>query len=365
VTVVPRRDRLYGLYEAVGKCVEKSARFPGVRLRRWEWPLLWRLPVLAACRVFERKRGDVWRSEPFYTGQPTDLFVTFGVQANSARVIASAHAGGRPAVLMIGSDGDLDARYQPGSTYVSPYGDVADECYEILQRADAIVVQTQQQQRTLRERFGRESTLIANPIDLARWDAQRNLALPPEVTGGLDRYALWVGRAESVHKRPELLLDVARLCPQAPFLMILNPRDRSVEQRVLRERPKNVRVIAHVPFEHMPAVFARAAVFVSTSALEGFPNVFLQAAASGAPVASLEVGEDFITAAGCGMCAHGDLSRLAEYVNAAWAHPRAETAQRAREYVAANHGLQSQAGRLECVLRDVLAAKGGETWVRL
>jgi glycosyltransferase involved in cell wall biosynthesis len=357
VTVIARRDRLYGLYEAVGKCVEKSARFPGVRLRKWEWPLLWQLPALAACRAFEGKRRDVWRRDAFYTGQPADLFVTFGVQANSARVIASAHAVSRPAVLMIGSDGDLDARYQPGSTYVSPYGDVAGVCYEILQRADAVVVQTHQQQQILRDRFRRESTVIANPIDLVRWDAQRNLALPPDVTCGFDRYALWVGRAESVHKRPELLLEVARLCPQVPFVMILNPRDRAVEQRVVRGRPDNVQVVSHVPVDQMPAVFAKAAVFVSTSALEGFPNVFLQAAASGVPIASLEVGEDFITAARCGICAHGELSRLAEYVNAAWADPRAETAQRAREYVAAHHGLQSQAARLESVLRDVLATK--------
>lgn len=360
VRIVPRADRLYSLYESVGRCVERSPSFPGLRLRRWEWPLLWKLPALAACRLWERGSRSEWRADPFYTRHPADLFCTFGVQANSARVIASAHASGRKAVLMIGSDGDLDERYRPGSDYVSSYGDIAEVCYQILQQADAIVAQTPAQQRILKERFGRECTVIPNPIDLAAWDARRMAPLPKEITGDLVRYVLWVGRAESLHKRPQMLVELARLCPEVDFLMILNPRDRQVEQHVRETCPSNVRIISQVPFDLMPAVFERAAVFVSTSALEGFPNVFLQAAASETPIATLEVGREFIEAADCGQCAEGDLARLAKFVKAIWSAPEnaAPAGITGRAYVAAHHDLMAASEALLRVLSSTLSTPG-------
>lgn len=361
VGIIPRKDRLYALYESVGRCVERSAGFPGVRLRRWEWPLLWQAPVLAACRLMQRGRRDYWRPDPFYTTLPADLFCTFGVQANSARVIASAHASGRKAVLMVGSDGDLDERYRPGSDYVSPYGDVAAVCYEILQRADYIVVQTPGQQRMLAERFGRTGTVIANPIDLQSWDRLRTASLPDEITGGWDRYVLWVGRAESLHKRPEVLLELARLCPEVNFLMILNPRDRRVEENVREQRPPNVRTVSQVPFDLMPALFQRAAVFVSTSALEGFPNVFLQAAASGVPIASLEVGREFIDAAGCGLFAEGDMHRMAAFVRSVWKDPGPTPSEEAgRAFVTEHHDLPRQSERLWETLQSVRQTNHGQ-----
>lgn len=361
VSVVPRVDRLYGLYESVGRCVERSPDFPKVRLRNWEWPLLWRVPLLAACRMVGAGTGSPWTPERCFMNHEADIFCTFGVQANSARVIASAQATGRPAVLMIGSDGDLDARYQAGSDYVSPYGDVAGVCHQILHRADEIVVQTPEQQRLLADRFGRTGPIIANPIDLAEWDRGRNAPVPEEITGGLNRYALWIGRAESLHKRPETLLEIARLCPAVDFLMIMNPRDRTVEKRVYDLRPPNVRIVPQVPFDLIPAVFNRSAVFVSTSALEGFPNVFLQAAASGVPIASLHVGDRFLQAAGCGECSQGDVPRLAAYIRSLWdrSPDLDHSATDARAYVAAEHGLSVQSVRLLEVLKSVVARREG------
>lgn len=352
VKVIPMQDRLYSLYESVGRCIEKSPNFPGLRLRRWEAKLIWQVPVLAACRAFEGPSRNPWHVDPFYTKQPVDVFCTFGVQANSARVIAAAHASDRKAVLVIGSDGDLDERYTHGSIYISPYGDVGGVCHDILQSADAIVAQTDKQQQLLRDRFGRESTVIANPIDLEDWDFHRLTALPEQTTCGLDRYVLWIGRAESVHKRPDLLLEIASLCPEVDFLMILNPRDRTVEDRVRREAPANVRIVSQVPFDAMPAVFERAEVFVSTSSLEGFPNVFLQAACTDVPIVSLEVGREFLNASGSGICTQGDLARTAESVRSLWTDPTAlaEVASGGREYVIAEHGLQAQAARLRVVL---------------
>ncbi len=358
VQIIPMRDRLYSLYESVGRCVEKSPAFPGLRLRRWEAKLIWQVPLLGASRILLGKQREPWQVDPFYVHQPVDVFCTFGVQANSARVIAAAHASHRRAVLVIGSDGDLDERYTSGSTYVSPYGDVGGVCYEILQRADAIIAQTEKQQRLLRKRFGRESTVIPNPIDLAEWDARRSGNVPSALLGGLDRYVLWVGRAESVHKRPELLLDLARLCPSVQFLMILNPRDRTVEERVRHDAPSNVRIISQVPFDLMPAVFGRAVGFVSTSCLEGFPNVFLQAAATGVPIGSLEVGREFLEASRSGLWTDGDLPRMAEFVNTVWEQSAAGRPPSAegRAYVSREHGVSALSAKFAQVLRNTMLA---------
>ena len=183
---------------------------------------------------------------------------------------------------MIASDVDLDERYVPGSTFVSPYGDRAEVCYWLIRQADAIVVQTEAQQRMLQKRFDRESTVIANPIDVGWW-SDRGTGAADAVSGEQDRYVLWVGRAESVHKRPRLLIDLARRCPEIPFLMILNPKDQAVEDQIRRDAPQNVRIVSSVPYDEMPRVMSRAALLVNTSSMEGFPNVFLQAAACNVP----------------------------------------------------------------------------------
>jgi glycosyltransferase involved in cell wall biosynthesis len=355
VQVLPRYDRLYSLYESVGHCLQKQPGFPWVKLRRFHPRLLWQVPVLTAARLLGEGRGDPRTPDPFYQHIETDLFCTFGVQANSARVIAAAHAAGKPAVLMIGSDGDLDARYTPQSDYVSQYGDRAPVCHWMLQQADVVVTQTQQQMQMLQERFGRTGKLLANPIDLAEWDSRAGAPLPSELRGGLDCYALWVGRAEPLHKRPQLLLEVARRCPGVDFLMILNPREAALEQQVRSERPANVQIVTSVPYDLMPALFARAAVFVSTSALEGFPNVFLQAAAAGVPIASLEVGEEFLQASGAGECTAGDIDRLAEIVRRCWESPSPGT-ETARRYLQEHHDLSRQVSRLREIFSNALAS---------
>jgi glycosyltransferase involved in cell wall biosynthesis len=355
VQVLPRYDRMYALNEAVGHCLQRQPRFPWVKFREFRPGLLWQLPAVAVTRLMKIWRGDPRTPDHSLQQLETDLFCTFGVQSNSARVIASAHAAGKPAVLMIGSDGDLDARYTPQSDYVSQYGDVAPVCHWILQQADVIVTQTPEQQRMLQERFGRSGELIANPFDLAEWDRRAAAAMPPDVCGGLDRYALWVGRAEPLHKRPQLLLEVARRCPEVDFLMVLNPRNAALEQQIRRKRPDNVQIVSSVAYELMPTLFARAAAFVSTSALEGFPNVFLQAAAAGVPIGSLELGESFLSDASAGDFAHGSVDRLSDFIRRCWASPAGDPG-RSRAYLHEHHELAQQVARLREVF---LQAKSG------
>jgi glycosyltransferase involved in cell wall biosynthesis len=352
VRLIPLVDRLYRWREAVRMCVGKRATFPWLTLHQWRSSLLWQFPVVAAERLLRGRPGDPWHPDPRLTEVPADVFCTFGVQSHSATVITSAHAAHRPALLVLGSDGDLDEHYGPESTFVSPYGDRGDVCWRILQEADVIVAQTPEQQRVLMERFGRESIVIANPIDVAEWDARRTQPMNREDTAGLERYVLWIGRADAVHKRPQLCVELARMCPEVEFLLIMNPRDPALEQRLRRERPPNVRFVSWVPFPRMPAIFAHAAALVNTSLLEGFANTFLQAALSEVPIASLEVGAPFLAELGCGCIADGDLGRLADYLRNIWRHGEDRTTlAQAREFVVQRHGLAQKTFELADVIR--------------
>ncbi len=138
----------------------------------------------------------------------------------------------------------------------NPYGDAGATCHYSLTQADAVFVQTPEQQALLRERFGRDGVVIPNPIDLVQWDSRKNRPIDEEFTGGLSQFVLWIGRAESIHKRPQVLLEIARLCPEVPFLMILNPRDPAVDAATRRQAPPNVRIVSQVPFPSMPALFS-------------------------------------------------------------------------------------------------------------
>lgn len=352
VRLVPLVDRLYRVRQSVRLCVGKRRSFPWLTLHRWRSALLWQFPVAAVEHVIRGRPGDPWHVDPSLAGLDSDVFCTFGVQSHSATVIASAHSAGRRAVLFLGSDGDLDENYGPDSDYVSPYGDRGDVCWRMLREADAVIVQTDDQQRVLRERFERDSVVIENPIDVQEWDARSHEA-SSEIAGRPDRYVLWVGRAEDVHKRPDVCLDLARICPGIEFLMVLNPRDPVVEHRVRRTAPANVHIVEFVPFPEMPALFARAAALVNTSSLEGFPNVFLQAAVSRVPIASLNVGEGFLNWLECGRFAAGDVQRLAEYLKQVWDRngPSSAELQGARERVAERFGIESRIEAFAEVLR--------------
>ena len=102
--------------------------------------------------------------------------------------------------------------------------------------------------------------------------------------------------------------------------MIMNRSNPEIERQVRSQCPPNVRIVERVPFEQMPAVYRRAKAYVSTgsSDFEGFPNVFIQAAASSVPILSLEVDPGFVEATNCGYVAHGDLDRLAEVTMTLW-----------------------------------------------
>ena len=348
VQILPIYDRFYKTRIEVSRNVTRKSGFPFLSIRRFSWKLSWQLPLLAVdqCLRPVTHSRDL-RPLTIYSQVDADIFVCFGVNEVSASVISTAKSRGKKSVLFISSDIDLDERYTADSVYINIYHSPAGLCHYAVANADRIVVQTPEQLQLLERNFGREGGVIGNPIDLEEWDERLQSAELPAEIGILHDYVLWVGRAERNQKQPQLMPELARLCPEIPFLMIMNPSDKELEREVCRAAPDNLTIIERVPFPKMPAVYKHASALVSTSDSEGFPNTFLQAAASGVPIASLKVGEEFLDAASAGRSAGGSLKQLAEILKSILSGNGTHESALARRYVSDHHSLRSQ---VKCVV---------------
>jgi glycosyltransferase involved in cell wall biosynthesis len=277
----------------------------------------------------------------------------FGNNCISAQIIADCRRAGVQTVLCIASDDDLAHDYRPDEMSLNDYQTPRWMAHFALENADHVFVQTECQLRTLESRFGRRGELIRNPVDIS---ADDRLQWPARAERNV---VLWIGRSDTFHKQPLLMLDLAKRCPDLPFLMILNKTNGDVFDAVQAQRPSNLAIVERVPHQEIWDYYRRARVFVSTSAYEGFPNTFLQCAAAGVPVASLAVDpEGILSRHGCGLLAGGSLEELERNVRALWtdaelAESHALTFHR---YALAHHGLNSQVERFESLLKQVIAA---------
>ena len=148
---------------------------------------------------------------------------------------------------------------------------------------DAVVVQNEHQRKQCRAMFGREARLVPSCY-----------RLPESAKPGRGDAVLWVGTLHE-NKRPELLLEAARLLPHRRFVLIGGPRagDRSFFEDIRARAASlpNVTLTGFLPLADVERRFDEARVLANTSEYEGMPNTFLQAWARGVPtVATVDVG---------------------------------------------------------------------------
>jgi hypothetical protein len=272
------------------------------------------------------------------------VYVMFGVGEYSAKLMRWARREGRKSVLCAGSDSDFSGEYRPEASGRNSYGSRLDLCHEAIVSADMIIVQTRAQRDLLQARFGRCGHVVANPIELAEDD----LAGVPDSPGG---YALWVGKADRV-KRPELVFDIARACPEISFKMVVNRTDADQAETA----PPNVEIVKRVSRPELDRLFAGAFCLVNTSVFEGFPNTFLEAGRHRVPVVSLSVDPDGIIASGrLGVIANGDIDIVASGIRSFDADRIAARAAgaRLREHVCVNHAAPARYLEFERVLGEL------------
>ena len=198
-------------------------------------------------------------------------FSCAGMHLGVAAMFARSY--GRKVVFRIASDMDCDPelhvlRYWRHKVMYR-YG---------LRRADAVLAQTAKQQAMLATHLGRSSQIVPPLSDLSRHGLAR---------ADRDISVLWVNNLRD-SKRADLLLELARRMPDVQFDMVGGPVKgfESIYEDANRtaQALENVRFHGFVPYEKTAELYERAHLLVSTSEIEGFPNTYLQAWASGAPV---------------------------------------------------------------------------------
>jgi glycosyltransferase involved in cell wall biosynthesis len=318
--------------------------------RRWGWELLWQIPHdtwTSWSRSLRARRNSIPTPLPVFQQLNADVIATFGLHDPSASVIQSARSSGKRSVLFLTSDRDTERAIITAEKKQNRT--LARHRYAIA-HADLVVAQTDRQ-RQLVASTGVPVIRIRNPIDtrVSECDPQ-----PPETR----RYVLWVGRADTDCKRADLCWQLARNCPEVPFVAVMNPQSPELTESLRQSVPPNVRLIERVSWEASDALYRDALLLLNTSESEGFPNAFLQAAKHGVPVFSRRVDPDgVLSREGIGWVAHDDLHQLAMKIRTAHAHPRdlEGSSRAARRYVTTYH----DAGQCVTELREALNALAG------
>ncbi len=150
-----------------------------------------------------------------------------------------------------------------------------------LRRADLIVSQTMRQQEGLRKSTGLDSIVIPLPAATPVGSKSERPANQPPLI-------VWAARIVPV-KRLELLLEVARLCPELSFEVAGTPNSPSPYAEGLYHQAAtlpNVRLLGRLNSTDMHTLYQRADILCNTSISEGFPTTFLEAWSYGIPVVS-------------------------------------------------------------------------------
>lgn len=358
VTVVPVVEPLREVRRAVSRHSLVTPSFPWIRIQRWNWSLLWQIPLLAVARPFHRALEPGLACDSIIR-EPGDVFCVFGTSAYSASVIRSAREKGVRSILFLAWDGELDDSYITHPELPSINGCSRGLCADCIREADLIVAQNQYQSDMLRKNYGRTCVLIENPIDLSFWTPARPQADSPRGPSSVKPYGLWIGRADRTHKHPERLFELAARCPELSFVMVLNGGESDIAAELHRDAPSNVRIRGPVPATQMPSMFLNAFATVSTADVEGTPNVFLQSLAMGVPVVTLSAASDLIAASRGGVCCNGNLETMQSTLQGLQADAACQGVDMkyARQFLQEHHSAPAQAFKLASAISDLAGSR--------
>jgi glycosyltransferase involved in cell wall biosynthesis len=149
-----------------------------------------------------------------------------------------------------------------------------------LKVTDLVISQTNVQKEMLKKSFGYNSEVLQSPIETPA------VTKDDKEKGDSSKTVLWMGRIIK-EKRLEMLLDVAKSCPDITFNVVGTPNQEDEYYKSVIKRAKeisNVRILGKISESKLPEAFSEADIFCSTSMLEGFPTTFLEAWSHAVPV---------------------------------------------------------------------------------
>jgi glycosyltransferase involved in cell wall biosynthesis len=216
-----------------------------------------------------------------------------------------------------------------------------------IRNADQIITQTSDQSDVLLERFGEMSTVVPNFHDI------------PET--GIEKHAkftiVWVANFKPA-KRPEAFVEIVNAFPDdwdAHFIMVGRGGDKEPYASMIRaaSRRASFDYLRELPVSAVEELIESAHCLVNTSAVEGFPNTFIQSWYRRTVVASLTIDPDqTLSELGNGLL-EVSLSKLAAAIDEV-RHDSAKfdsITERAYQYACVRHN-PSNASRLAGLILD-------------
>ena len=207
-----------------------------------------------------------------------------------------------------------------------------------VRTARVVVVQTAEQAELARQAFPGLRRLVEIPsfAEPAAKFAREPLAF------------LWMGRFVD-YKNPLDYVALAEALPESNFRMIAVETGETTPElsKELHERAGRLANLELLPPRgraEVGALLDEAVAVVSTSQLEGMPNVFLEGWARGVPALSLHFDPDGrIAAHGLGCASEGSFERFREDAADLWRTRtnRAALAVRVRDYIDRTHSLEA------------------------
>ncbi|MGI9185756.1 MAG: glycosyltransferase [Solirubrobacteraceae bacterium] len=320
-----RRGRAVGMVAFAGDG-ELSAQVAGVDVIPLSRPHI-QVPILRTLLFYARTTATLRRT-------PGATFVQMGSGIFTVLTAVPARLLGRRFVYA--TAGLLD--FERGGSHRGWVGRLVDLS---IRRADALIVQSDEQIRLCRPRFGREPLLIKSIAP-----SRRLRTAEPEAF-------LWIGRSIA-HKQPLAYIRLARAVPEARFRMIaVDPADADGESMAAEllhaaSHTPNLELLAPRPQAALAPLIERAVAIVSTSRSEGMPNVFLEGWSQGVPALALHHDPDgVIERDRLGEFAAGSPEQLAVLARAMWLRrtDQAELGARCQDYVRREHSLDRVADR--------------------
>ena len=279
-----------------------------------------------------------------------DIYIVPGNSFFSAETASYCSKRGKKYVFLSGSDMDYYPEFKENPKGRDIYSMPHFLKMYSIQQADAHIVQTERQAKMLYDSYDRSCTVIKNPIDI-----NQKFHRTPN-----PQSILWVGKSDEQVKRPSLVIELARRMPEFQFIVIMNMVHVKTHMEITRlagELP-NITLIEQVSFEEIERYFADARIHLNTSAFEGFPNTYLQAAKYSVPTVAMVADPDGMLADHtCGLVCENNLDQCEANLRRLMADDKiyAELGQKSLEYVRQYHDKDLAAQKYEQALEAVLA----------
>lgn len=174
--------------------------------------------------------------------------------------------------------GASDVNFEPGKELMAGGSHNRKLWQKAVKKMDHIVVQNKHQHDTLQVNYDKESLVLFNI-----WGEVNGNSVETRPTD-----VVWVANYRPL-KRPEWIIDAARVLPNVDFTMVGGASDDKQYYEKIKETAQgipNLHFLGPRSFMDTNAIVSKARVLCCTSTFEGFPNTFLQAWASGIPVIS-------------------------------------------------------------------------------